>query len=184
MSKKIVILNGSPRKSGNTAALVKAFTEGAQSAENKVVEFFLDQMDIHGCKGCFGGHSSKECPCAQKDDMTQIYSAIKDCEVVVLATPLYYWTISGQLKTALDRLFALEEGDGNLLRGNGRSCALLMAAEGHGFEDVVTYFDHLMEHLGWENLGHVLAGGNMEVDDIVGKPELDEAYKLGASICL
>lgn len=184
MSKKIVILNGSPRKTGNTSALVKAFTKGAQSAENTVVEFFLDQMDIHGCKGCFGGHSSKECPCAQKDDMTQIYSAIKDCEVVVLATPLYYWTISGQLKTALDRLFALEEGDGNLLRGNGRSCALLMAAEGHGFEDVVTYFDHLMEHLRWENLGHVLAGGNMEVNDITGKPELDEAYKLGASICL
>lgn len=184
MSKKIVILNGSPRKSGNTSALVKAFTKGAQSAANTVVEFFLDQMDIHGCKGCFGGHSSKECPCAQKDDMTQIYSAIKDCEVVVLATPLYYWTISGQLKTAIDRLFALEEGDGNLLRGNGRSCALLMAAEGHGFEDVVTYFDHLMEHLRWENLGHVLAGGNMEVDDIAGKAELDEAYKLGASICL
>ena len=137
MSKKIVILNGSPRKTGNTSALVKAFTEGAESAGNTVTEFFLDKMDIHGCKGCFGGHSSQKCPCVQKDDMSQIYPAVKDCDVVVLASPLYYWTMSGQLRTALDRLFALEEGDGNLLRGNGKSSALLMAAEGHGFDDAV-----------------------------------------------
>lgn len=182
MGKKIVILNGSPRKAGNTSALVEAFTEGAKSTGNQVVAFFLDSMEIHGCKGCFGGHSSKACPCVQKDDMAQIYPAIREAEVVILATPLYYWNMSGQLRTAVDRLFALEEGDGNLLRGHGRASALLMAAEGSGFEDVVQYYDHLMEHLGWKNLGHVLAGGNMDVGDIQGKPEIDEAYRLGASI--
>lgn len=57
-----------------------------------------------------------------------------------------------------------------------------MAAEGHGFEDVVLYYDHLMEHLRWNNLGHVLAGGNMDVGDIQGKSELEEAYQLGKSI--
>lgn len=51
MSKKIIVLNGSPRKNGNTSALVKAFTEGAGSAGNSVTEFFLDDMNIHGCKG-------------------------------------------------------------------------------------------------------------------------------------
>ncbi len=55
MSKKIVILNGSPRKAGNTAALTAQFTKGAEEAGNTVTEFFLDGMDIHGCKGCFGG---------------------------------------------------------------------------------------------------------------------------------
>lgn len=182
MGKKIVILNGSPRKKGNTSALVKSFIEGAESAGNTVTEFFLSGMDIHGCKGYFGGHSSKACPCVQKDNMDQIYPAVKEAEVVVLATPLYYWNMSGQLRTAVDRLFALEEGEGNLLRGNGRSCALLMAAEGNGFEDVVQYYDHLMEHLKWENLGHVLAGGNMNVGDIQGKPEIQQAYELGRSI--
>lgn len=182
MGKKIVILNGSPRKGGNTAALVKAFREGAEWAGNTVTEFLLDRMQIQGCKGCFGGHSSLECPCVQKDDMTQVYPAVKAADVVVLASPLYYWTISGQLKTALDRLFALEEGDGNLLRGNGKSSALLMAAEGCGFEDAVTYYDHLLEHLRWKNLGHVLAGGNMEAGDIQGKPELQQAYDLGQSV--
>ncbi len=182
MSKKIVILNGSPRRNGNTSALVKSFTEGAESAGNTVTEFFLDSMEIHGCKGCFGGHSSQDCPCVQQDDMAKIYPAVKDCDVVVLATPLYYWNMSGQIRTAIDRLFALEEGDGNLLRGHDKSSALLMAAEGHDFDDVVLYYDHLMEHLRWKNLGHVLAGGNGDVGDIQGKPELQKAYELGKFI--
>lgn len=182
MSKKIVILNGSPRRSGNTSALAKAFTRGAEEAGNTVTEFFLDGMDIHGCKGCFGGDNSRDCPCVQQDDMAKIYPAVKGADVVVLASPLYYWTMSGQLRTALDRLFALEEGGENLLRGNGRSGVLLMAAEGSAFEDAVTYFDHLMDHLRWNNLGHVLAGGNMAVGDIEGKREIQEAYTLGKKI--
>lgn len=182
MGKKIVILNGSPRKNGNTSALVKSFTEGAESVGNEVTEFFLDDMNIHGCKGCFGGHSSRECPCVQKDDMNQIYPAVKACDVVVLATPLYYWTMSGQIRTALDRLFALEEGDGNLLRGNGKASALLMAAEGNDFDDALLYYTHLTEHLRWKNIGHVLAGGNMNAGDIKGKAEIQQAYELGKSI--
>lgn len=182
MGKKIVFLNGSPRKNGNTSALVREFTKGAEEAGNTVVEFFLDSMDIHGCKGCFGGHSSRECPCVQKDDMNKIYPVVKESDVIVLATPLYYWTMSGQIRTALDRLFALEEGDGNLLRGNNRASALLMVAEGNGFEDALLYYDHLIEHLRWKNLGHVLAGRNGHVGDIEGKPELQKAYELGRSI--
>ena len=173
MGKKIMVLNGSPRKNGNTAGLVKEFTKGAQEAGHTVTEFFLSGMDIHGCKGCFGGRSSRECPCVQKDDMNQIYPAVRESEVIVLATPLYYWNMSGQIRTAVDRLFALEEGDGNLLRGHGSASAL---------EDVVLYYDHLMEHLKWKNLGHILAGGNGDVGDIKGKPELEQAYELGRSI--
>lgn len=180
--KKIVILNGSPRRNGNTSALVEAFVRGAESVGNEVTEFFLDRMEIHGCKGCFGGHSSQACPCVQKDDMDKIYPAVRESEVIVLATPLYYWNMSGQIRTAIDRLFALEEGDGNLLRGHDRACALLMAAEGHGFDDVVLYYEHLMEHLQWKDLGHILAGGNGDVGDIEGKAELQQAYELGKSI--
>ena len=183
MSRKIVILNGSPRPNGNTAALAKAFAEGAESAGHTVTSFFLGGMDIHGCKGCFGGHSSRECPCVQQDDMNQVYPAVKESDVFVLASPLYYWNMSGWLRTAIDRLFALEEGDGNLLRGHDRAGVLLMAAEGHGFDDVVTCYDQLMEHLRWKNLGHVLAGGNMDVGDIRDKPEIQQAFELGKSIC-
>lgn len=182
MGKKIVVLNGSPRKNGNTSALVREFTKGAESVGNAVTEFHLDGMDIHGCKGCFGGHSDRECPCVQKDDMMKIYPAVRECDVVVLASPLYYWNMSGQLRTAVDRLFALEEGGENLLRGHEKASVLLMAAEGNGFEDVITYYDHLTGHLKWKNLGSVLASGNGDVGDIEGKPELKQAYELGKSI--
>ena len=182
MAKRIVILNGSPRKKGNTSELVKAFTRGAESAGHTVTEFFLDSMNIHGCKGCFGGRSGRDHPCVQRDDMDKIYPAVRECDVIVLASPLYYWNMSGQIRTAVDRLFALEEGDGNLLRGHGRASALLMAAEGHDFEDVLLYYDHLMGHLKWNDLGHVLAGGNGDIGDIEGKPEVSAAYELGRSI--
>lgn len=182
MNKNIVVLNGSPRRNGNTSALVREFAKGAEDAGNAVTEFFLNGMEIHGCRGCCGGHSARECPCVQRDDMDQIYPAVRACDVIVLASPLYYWNMSGQLRTAVDRLFALEEGDGNLLRGHGRASALLMAAEGSDFGDVALYYNHLTEHLRWKNLGRVLAGGNADAGDIAGKPELRDAYELGRSI--
>ena len=182
MGKKIVILNGSPRKTGNTSELVRAFAEGAVSTGSEVEVFHLDSLEIHGCKGCFGGRGGRACSCVQRDGMAEIYPAVRESDVVVLASPLYYWSISGQLKTAVDRLFALEEGGDNLLRGHGRAAVLLMAAEGYGFEDAARYYESLMEHLEWKDLGRVLAGGNMDVGDIKGKAEIEEAYRLGASI--
>ena len=181
MGKKIIVLNGSPRKNGNTSALVKAFSEGAESAGHSVTEFWLGGMNIHGCRGCCAGGKNPESPCVQKDDMEKIYPAYKEAGVVVLASPLYYWTISGQLKCAFDRLFAVAECDPNYTNPRKES-ALLMAAEGNGFEETVYWYDRLMGHIGWKDCGKVLCGGVMAVGDIEGKPELEEARKLGASI--
>lgn len=181
MSKKIIVLNGSPRKKGNTSALVKAFTEGAGSTGNSVTEFFLDDMNIHGCKGCFGGGKNPDNPCAQKDDMDKIYPVYKEADIVVLATPLYYWTMSGQLKCAFDRLFAVAECDPNY-RNPKKECALLMAAEGNGFEETLYWYDRLEKHIGWKSIGKVLCGDVTAVGDIEGKKELKEAYELGRSI--
>ena len=177
---KVLVINRSPRAKGNSDLLCDEFIRGAEEAGNQVEKISLREKEIFPCKACYACFRTGSC--VQKDDMAQIYPAVKECDVVVLASPLYYWTMSGQLRTALDRLFALEEGDGNLLRGNGKSSALLMAAEGHGFDDAVLYYDHLLEHLRWKNLGHVLAGGNMEVGDIKGKTEIEQAYALGKSI--
>lgn len=181
MNKKIIVLNGSPRKKGNTSALVSAFAEGAKSAGNSVTEFFLAGMEIHGCRGCFGGGKNPDSPCVQKDDMDKIYPAYKEADIVVLATPLYYWTISGQLKCAFDRLFAVAECDPDY-RNPKKECALLMAAEGSGFEETLYWYDRLEKHLGWKNIGKVLCGGVMEIGDIEGKKELNEAYELGRTI--
>ena len=181
MSKKIIVLNGSPRKKGNTSALVKAFTEGAGSVGNSVTEFFLEDMNIHSCKGCFGGGKNPESPCIQKDDMEKIYPVYKEADIVVLATPLYYWSISGQLKCAFDRLFAVAECDSNY-RNPKKECALLMAAEGRGFEETLYWYEQLEKHIGWKSIGKVLCGGVMAVGEVEGKKELKEAYELGKSI--
>lgn len=89
--KKIVILNGSPRTNGNTKALIECFTKGAKSAGNEVTCFDLQKMNIHGCLGCCKGGQNPESPCVQKDDMQQIYPVYREADVVVLASPMYYW---------------------------------------------------------------------------------------------
>ena len=181
MGKRIVVLNGSPRKGGNTSALIDAFKEGAEGAGHTVEVFFLQGMDIHGCRGCFGGGKDPDHPCLQRDSMDQIYPAYRAADIVVLASPLYYWNLSGQLRTAFDRLFAVAECNPNYANPR-KECALLMAAEGDDFSDVESYYDNLMRHLGWTDRGRVLCGGVMAVGDISGHEDLDEARALGASM--
>ena len=113
MSKRIVILNGSPRMNGKTSSLTAEFKRGAEEAGNEVQESFLSRMKINGCLGCWSGGKDPEHPCAQRDDMEKIYPVYRTADVVVLASPLYYWFISGFLKNAFDRLFAIAEGDPN-----------------------------------------------------------------------
>ena len=185
MDKKIIILNGSPRANGNTKKLIEHFTAGTETAGNEVISFDLQKMNIHGCLGCCNGGKSPESPCVQKDDMQQIYPAYQSADVIVLASPMYYWGISGQLKCAFDRLFAVAEIDPNYVNPK-KDCILLMPAEGtteSNFAPVKAYYEALLNHLNWKNIGIVYAGGNMNVGDILNKPEqLQQAEDLGKSI--
>ncbi len=101
--------------------------------------------------------------------------------MVVLASPLYYWFISGFLKNAFDRLFAVAECDPNY-RNPVKESVLIMAAEGNGFEESVHWYDHLEQHIGWKNLGKILCPWATQPGDTKEKPELKEAYDLGYSI--
>lgn len=179
--KKIIVLNGSPRLKGNTSCLIEELKKGAMESGNEVTVFNLGQMNIHGCLGCFCGGKDHNSPCVQKDDMDKIYPVYKEADIVVLASPLYYWTISGQLKMTFDRLFAVAECDENY-RNPKKDAILLMAAEGYGFEESKYWYERLMNHLHWNNLGEVLAGGVMQVGDIKDRKELKDAYNLGKSI--
>lgn len=180
MGKNIIVLNGSPRPKGNTTALVQAFSEGAEKAGHTVTTFLLDGMNIHGCKGCFGGGKNPDSPCVQKDDMDLIYPVYRKADVVVMASPMYYWSVTGQLRTAFDRLFAvMEGGEGENSKKDG---VLLMAAGGDEFDECLYYYNNLMAHLRWNNLGSVLAGGVNNIGDISDNPALKKAFDLGASI--
>ena len=146
MPKEIIILNGAARKNGNTAKLVQAFSEGARSAGHSVQEFYLDGMNIHSCKGCLHAGRDSRSPCSQKDDMDQIYAAFSDCDVVAFASPVYFWTITGPLKTAADRLYASLEcmGYGKIVRES----VLLMTADGGDYSHVTTWYRTYERNLG------------------------------------
>ena len=185
MGKTICILNGSPRPNGNTKALIQAFTAGAEAAGHSVTCFDLQKMDIHGCLGCCAGGKDPASPCVQKDGMERIYPVYAAADTVVLASPMYYWGISGQLKCAFDRLFAVAELTPDYANPK-KECVLLMAAEGEGednFAPVRAFYEGLAGHLGWQNLGAVYAGGNMEAGAVRSRREqLKAAADLGASL--
>lgn len=169
MNKKIIMLNGAARKNGNTAKLIAAFAEGAKAAGNQVTIFNLDEMDIHSCKGCLRASRDSKSPCSQKDDMEQIYAVFEESDVIVFASPLYFWTITGTLKTAADRLYAELEclGYGKF----PKKSVLLMTADGGDYSQAVTWYRTYERNLRWNNLGEVL-----------GKGKTKEAYQLGFSV--
>ncbi len=184
MGKKILILNGSPRARGNTVMLCEAFAEGARSAGHSVTRIDLRRLTINGCLGCVKGGGDPACPCVQKDGMAEVYPPYKEADIVVLASPMYYWAFSGQLKTAFDRLFAVAEENPGFANPK-KDCVLLMAAEGDSPENwkpVLDYYKALMGFLGWKDLGHVLAGGVFEAGAVAGRPVLEDARRLGASL--
>lgn len=184
MSKKILILNGSPRLKGNTAQMVNEFKRGAEEAGNEVTVFDLKRMDIKTCLGCCKGGKDPDSPCVQKDDMEQIYPAYEMADVLVLASPMYYWSVTAILKAAFDRLFAVAEKDPNY-RNPYKETVLLMASEGDtedNFKPVLDYYHSLLHHLDWKSLGEINAGGVFNVGDIVGHPKLKECYQMGKNM--
>ena len=184
MAKKIVVLNGGPRLNGNTAELIKAFTAGAEANGHTVIRFDLERMNIHGCKGCLGGGKDPASPCVQKDDREKIYPEYKCCDLLVLASPMYYWGITGQLKCAIDRLFAVTESDPKWATPK-QNVVLLMASEGNSAENsapVLDYYHSLLKFLGWTDRGSIIAGGVLRLGDIKGHPALAEARELGGRI--
>ncbi len=169
MGKNILILNGAARKQGRTAELVQAFSDGARSAGHVVTEFYLDGLTIHSCRGCLHAGTDPNSPCTQKDDMDQIYRAFAACDVVVFASPVYFWTITGKLKTVADRLYASLECLG--YNGFRRESVLLMTADGSEYSQAQTWYHTYERNLHWHSLGEIL-----------GKGRTKEAYRLGETI--
>ena len=104
---KIVVLNGSPRPKGNTAALIAAFQEGAESKGHQVSVLQVGTMKIGGCKGCEYCHTKGNGVCIQKDDMAEVYPALAEAEMLVLASPVYYFGLTGQLQSVVSRFYAV-----------------------------------------------------------------------------
>ena len=162
---KILILNGSPRKNGKTASLVKAFIEGAESSGNEVKELYLQGMNIGGCLACEGCQRNGG-TCVQKDDMQIVSEAFLWADVVVFASPQYWGTITGQLKIVIDRLYAVLFGSPKV-----KQFVVIMTARGNMYDMTEDFFSIFTRFLNWKNLGNVFGAGKET-----------EARILGASI--
>jgi multimeric flavodoxin WrbA len=179
MSKSIVVLSGSPRKGGNTDMLAAALIEGAEVAGNRVTLFRTADMRIGGCLGC--GHCFEEKGvCVQKDDMPLVLDALWKADALVLASPIYYWGVSAQLKLAIDRMYPLISVKAPIKR-----VAMLLTCGNKSDsvnEGAIFMLNRLCLTYGWDNAGAITAAGLHEKGAIAGRAELDEARVLGRSL--
>ena len=104
----ILVLNGSPRPHGNTAALVGTFTDEAQKAGHHASVFQIGNGDIRDCKHCDACRATLNGNCVQKDDMQEIYPVMQEWEMLVIASPIYHYSLTGQTHCAIERIYAFE----------------------------------------------------------------------------
>ena len=141
---KIVILFGSPNRSGSTGVLTDEFTRGAEEKGHEVERIDVCHMNVHPCLGCV--RCGYEGPCVQKDDVELIRQKLLRADMVVFATPLYYYGMSAQLKTVVDRFCAYNS---SLNRRHLKSALLTVAwnADDWTFEALEAHYRTLVRYI-------------------------------------
>lgn len=174
MANILVISSGRPH--GNTSQLVDSFAKGARDAGHQAEIISLLQTKLEPCLGCNICKQGK--PCIQKDDFTNLVPKIHQADLLVLASPLYYWTISARTKAFLERLYSISVPDpapplGRYEKYPRKDCALLMTAADNlfwTFNQATAYYQFaVVNYLGFRDRGMLLAGG---CGDSSGKPAI------------
>ena len=179
MSKKVVVLSTSLRTNSNSESLAKSFVDGAKDSGNEVKYISLKNKDIRFCIGCLAcqktGHS------VIKDDVADIMNSVLEANVVVWATPIYYYEMSGQMKTLIDRLNPMYSKDYKF-----RDVYLLATAAEEGdevFEKVITGLNGWIDCFEKTSIkGTVLCGGVSDGGAISDNSKLKEAYNMGSHV--
>ena len=176
MSKKVLVISTSPRKGGNSETLADEFVRGARDAGNDVEKVTLYDKDIRFCKGCLVCQNTQRC--VIHDDADTIVQNMLTADVIVFATPIYYYGMCGQMKTMLDRANPLYSADYRF-----RDIYLLTAAaeeDEHTPDGAVTGLQGWIDCFEKARLaGTVFAGGVTSVGEIQGHPALKQAYEMG-----
>ncbi len=172
---KILVLNGSPRANGNTAKLVEAFKTGAESNGNTVDIIDVTKKHISGCLACEYCHSKGNGTCIQKDDMQEVYEFLKEAEMLVIASPIYYHGISGQMKCTIDRFYSAAYPIGpKYLK---KAAMFLCSGASNQYDGALYSFKNdFLGYLGLENSGTITVAGT------VTKNDLNKAYRLGLEV--
>ena len=156
----ILALNGSPRRHGNTAKMLASFKDGAESAGHIVEIVEVCGKEIHGCLACEYCHTRGNGVCCQKDDMREIYDALNRADMLVLASPIYYHGISGQLKCAIDRFYsaAYPVGPPRLKK----VAMFLSSGASNQYDGAKFSFENdFLGYLGLENAGFYTSAGSV-----------------------
>ena len=150
---KIAIFNGSPRKE-NTSAMVQAFIECAKEAGHEVEELQVGKMKIAGCLGCEYCHTKGEGACIQKDDLEKIMPAYKQADMIVFASPIYYFTMTAQTEAAIQRVYCI----GKPVKAT--KAALLLSSGSPGvYDSAIAQFKAYTAYTKIENAGIITANG-------------------------
>lgn len=152
---KILVLNGSPRPNGNTAAMVAAFAEGARESGHDVQIVDVCQKRIAGYLACEYCHTKGNGTCVQQDDMQEVYPLLEEAEMIVLASPIYYHSFTGQLQCAINRIYALDKPK------NLKKAALIMSSgSNHVYCGAIyEYQNSFLNYLRLEDMGIFSAFG-------------------------
>ena len=149
---KIAILNGSPRKQ-NTEAMVNAFAEGAKEAGHEVEILHVGKMKIAGCLGCDYCHGKGEGKCIQKDDMEKLMPAYLESDMIVFASPIYYFSMTAQLEAALQRVYCIGKP------AKAAKAALLLSSASGAYDAAITQYKAFTGFTGIEDMGVCTATG-------------------------
>ena len=175
---KILVLTGSPRKNGNSNTLAEHFINVAKEAGHEVTRFDAASSKVHPCIAC--NKCGMNGPCMFKDDFEVVREHIIPADLVAFATPMYYFGISAQLKTVIDRFYAIN-GEIHI----PKKAVLMMTYANNSPRNespILTYYEVLLEYLGWKDAGRIIVPGVWPTGAINQTPFPAQAFALGKSV--
>lgn len=179
MSKKVLLLSASPRKGGNSDLLCDQFMLGAKEAGNPTEKIFLRDKTINYCTGC-GTCFSMKGDCAQKDDMAEVLEKMIAADAIVMATPVYFYTMNGQMKTLIDRTCS------RYTEINDKEFYFIVAAADdnkQAMERTLEGFRGFTSCLeGAKEKGIIYGTGVWNIGDIKGSKAIEQAYEMGKAV--
>ena len=165
MGKRIVVITGSPRKSGNSFAMTDAFIRAAEAKGHTVTRFDAAEMNLGGCHACETCYKTGKA-CSYDDDFNTVAPAILEADTVVFTMPVYWYSIPAQIKCVIDKVFSLVVGGKDIA---GKECALITCCEEEDvavMDGVRVPIERSAALLKWKMVGEVLIPGVLNVGDI------------------
>jgi multimeric flavodoxin WrbA len=182
---EILIVMGSPRKEGNSATLAKQVAAGAKAAGASVDSFYLHGMDIAPCTGCDSCHDEPDKGCVINDDMQKLYPKLRRVDAIVIASPVYWFTVSAQTKMFMDRCYALESSQGNALAGKHVGIVMTYADVDpftSGAVNALRTFQDAFNYIGAEIVGMVYGSASKPGEIKNNRDLMEKAYQLGKQL--